>query len=183
MTNYPKDAIAPIKNAGVLAASDNTVGAFAGNSALIFKTFILDTAIYASGDVLSDSSTIRDSANTPPMREVNRSGVLQSFMLIDEDDQGMALDVIFFDSNVSLGANNAVVSITDANARHILGIVSVASGDWNDLGGCRIVTKTNLGMLVKPALGTQDVYVALVSKGTGTYTINGIKGRFAFMQD
>lgn len=176
--NFPKDAVLPVKNAGVLQNTDNTIGAIAGNSKNVFEIFTLDTAIYASGDVLAVTQPI-----TGAMREVDRTGILQSFMLIDEDDQGMALDVIFLDANVSIGTLNAAISIADVDARHILGIVSIATGDWNDVGASRIATKTNLGILVKPATGTQDIYVALVSKGTGTYTVNGIKGRFAFMQD
>ena len=131
----------------------------------------LDTAIYADGDVLFDTVAIANAAN---------SGVefmqVVTINVLDEDDQGAAFDLLFLDSNVSIGTVNAAVSVTDANARSILGRVSVASGDYYDLGGCRIATVRLSGPLaLKVAAGATTLYVAGVSRGTGTYTASGMK--------
>lgn len=141
-------------------------------------TFSLDTNIYASGDVLADTQVL---AGAMRMRDL--TGVLSGFTLFDEDDQGIELDVVFLSANVSIGTENAAVSVTDANAREILGIVNVASSDWKDLGGVRVATVRNVNLPIKPASQTQDVYVALITRGTPTHTASGLRGRFHFFQD
>lgn len=141
-------------------------------------TFSLDTNIYASGDVLADTQVL---AGAMRMRDL--TGVLSGFTLFDEDDQGIELDVVFLSANVSIGTENAAVSVTDANAREILGIVNVASTDWKDLGGVRVATVRNVNLPIKPAAQTQDVYVALITRGTPTHTASGLRGRFHFFQD
>lgn len=156
-------------------ASENHLGEVGGNGSIVDLTFSLDTSgAYSAGDVLADTqelaSAVRVNAGT---------ALLQSVVLFDEDDQGQALDLVFFDANVSLGTENGAVSITDANARNILGIVSIASGDWKDLGGVRVATKSAVGLLVKGATGSTSIYVGAVSQGTGTYTASGIRARFA----
>jgi len=141
-------------------------------------TFSLDTSIYASGDVLADTQLI---AGAMRMRDL--TGVMSGFTLMDEDDQGIELDVVILSENVSIGTENAAVSVTDANARQILGIINVASTDWKDLGGVRVATVRNVNLPVKPASQTQDLYVALIARGTPTHTVSGIRGRFHFFQD
>lgn len=149
-----------------------------GNTKTVDVTFSLDTNIYASGDLLADSQII-----AACMRVDDGTGVLSGFSLHDEDDQGIELDVVLLSANVSLGTENAAVSISDANAREILGIINVASTDWKDLGGVRVVTKLNVNQPIKPVTGADDIYVALITRGTPTHTAAGIRGRFHFFQD
>lgn len=149
-----------------------------GHTKTVDLTFSLDTNIHASGDVLAESQVI-----AACMRVDDATGVLSGFSLHDEDDQGIELDVVLLSANVSLGAENAAPSITDANAREVLGIINVASTDWKDLGGVRVATKLNVNLPVKPVTGTDDLYVALITRGTPTHTASGIRGRFHFFQD
>lgn len=132
-------------------------------------TLSLDTSIYASGDVLADTQEIASCVPT-----VGGRAVVQSVVLNDKDDQGQALDLVFLKTNVSIGTENAAVSISDTNADQILGIVSVASGDWVDLGGCRVATKANIGLVAEAGPGSTSVFIAAISRGTGTYTASGI---------
>lgn len=154
---------------------NNTTG---GKTKTVDLTFSLDTSAYASGDLLADSQRLVD-----VVRFADFQGVLSGFTLHDEDDQGVELDVVFLSANVSLGTENAGVSVTDANARQILGIVNVASTDWKDLGGVKVATKLNVNVPILPAAQTRDVYVALITRGTPTHTASGIRGRFHFFQD
>lgn len=149
-----------------------------GNTKTVDVTFSLDTNIYASGDLLAESQVI-----AACMRVDDSTGVLSGFSLHDEDDQGIEMDVVLLSANASLGTENAAVSITDANAREILGIINVASTDWKDLGGVKVATKLNVNQPIKPATGTDDIYVALITRGTPTHTASGIRGRFHFFQD
>lgn len=167
---------------GLLAAptpaGELHIGSFGGNTAYIDITLTTDTAIYASGDVLADTQPIANA-----MRLNNGTGILQSVHLLDEDDQGLALDLIFLSANNTLGTENATVTITDVLARDILGSISFATVDYIDLGGCRIATKTGIGLVVKPETGTRVVYVAAITRGAPTYSATGLKLRLGFLQD
>lgn len=149
-----------------------------GKTKTVDVTFSLDTNVYASGDVLADSQILEGC-----LRKVDLTGVLSGFTLLDEDDQGLALDVVILSANVSLGTENAAVSLTDAAARHILGIVSVAETDWVDLVNSKLATKLNVNLPVLPVAQTTDLYVGLIARGTPTHTASGIRGRFHFFQD
>jgi hypothetical protein len=147
-----------------------------GVTAVRKVTFTLDTAAYASGDLLADTQKIAG-----VVREGGGHAILQSMVFMDMDDTGGAVDVLFLKSPTSIGAENAALAMTDAVAANLLGVVSIATGDWYDVGASRVATKTNIGLVVE-GLG-RDIYVALVSKGTSTYTVNGIIANFAFLQD
>lgn len=136
---------------------------------LIDLTLSLDTSIYASGDVLADTQEL---ANAVPT--LGGHAEIRSIIANDKDDQGQAMDIVFLRSNVSIGTENAAVSVSDTNADEILGVISIASGDWVDLGGCRVATKGNLGFVVTAAAASQSIYVAAISRGTGTYTASGV---------
>lgn len=137
---------------------------------------VLDTSIYAAGDVLFDTIII------PGVVPVAGGAMeLRSIELLDEDDQGIALDLVFFDSLASLGTFNVAPAITDANGRAALGFISILTTDYIDLGGCRIASKNNIGMVLQAAASAQDLYVAAITRGgTPTYTASGIKLKFGF---
>lgn len=129
-----------------------------------------DTVAYASGDVLADTQEL-----TGVMRVNGGTALLQSLVITDADDQGQGMDIVFLKSNVSIGTENAAVSITDANAKEILGIVSVGASDFIDLGGVRVAhVVIPASILLKAGAGSTSVYVAAISRGTGTYTAAGL---------
>ena len=140
-------------------------------------TLSLETTAYASGDVLAATQEL-----TGAVRVSGGTGVIQSIGLIDDDDQGQALDIVIFDSNVALGTENAAVSIADGDADNILGIVEITGSDYIDLVNSQWAQINNVGIVVKPTTGT-SLYVAAISRGTGTYTASGITLRLGIIQD
>lgn len=133
------------------------------NITLLPITFVLDTLIHAAGDVLAVPTVLT------AFTEADGYGILQSIVLNDKDDQGIALYVVVMDSNPTLGALNAACAITDANADFILGIIPVETTDWFDIGGCRIATIRNIGLPIKSVSGLTTLYLALVTRGTPTH--------------
>jgi hypothetical protein len=118
----------------------------------------VDTNIYANGDVLFDTAVISNLAF-----DKNRAFVIDSVMAMEKSDNpGLILDLYFLDANVAMGTFNGAPSISDANALNILGVASFAAADWKDLGGVKVALKNNLGIVVKPATDTSDVYAAAV---------------------
>lgn len=144
---------------------------------LVDITLVCDTSIYANGDVIVATMAIPYLA-----RDKNRCVTLESIVVIDEDDQGVAFDIYFLDANVSVGAANAAWAPSDTVARSFLGKVPIASGDWKDMGGARVASLGNLGIVLKPETDTQNVYVAILNgAGTPTFTASGLKLRLGLV--
>lgn len=150
-----------------------------GKSArLVDVTLSLDTSAYAASDLLADTQVVTDA-----FRAADGVGILQSVLLIDEDDQGVALDLYFLAANNTMGTENSAPSISDANARDILCRVRVAAADYTDLGGVRVADLTGIGHVIKAAAGTANIYVAAVNgSGTPTYTASGLKLRLGILE-
>jgi len=130
-------------------------------------TFSLDTNPYADGDVLAEYQEVANAA-------LISGGRLEitSLVILDKDDQAQALDIVFANTTGTLGSENAAVSISDADADEIVGVVEVAAADYVDLANSQIVTKTGLGIIAE--LAATSLYVGAISRGTGTYTASGI---------
>jgi hypothetical protein len=140
---------------------------------LLDVTLVSDTLILASGDVITDTAAI-----VGAVRAAAGLSLLRSVALIDEDDQGQAIDLVFFGANRSLGTKNAAPTISDANARDYLGHVAILTTDYTDLGGVRVAQKTLADGLVLKAASGKDVYVSAICRsGTPTYTASGLKLR------
>lgn len=159
-------------------ATENVIGQVGAPGDLIDVTLTLDTLAYADGDVMADTQTI-----TNAVRVNGGRAVLQSVNVIDEDDVGQTFDIVFLDTNNSLGTENAAPSISDANARTILGRVRIDTGDYIDLGGVRIATKTGIGLVLEATGATRDLYVGTIIRGAGTYSASGVRLRLGLLWD
>lgn len=124
--------------------------------------------VYADGDVLAETQELSNG-----FRVSGGTGVIHSVVVLDKDDQAEALDVVFFQTEVSLGTENAAVSISDADAQEIYGLVEVAATDYVDLGSSQVATKDNIGITIDAPVGVPHLYVGMISRGTGTYTVTG----------
>jgi len=146
---------------------------------VIDVTLSLDTSAYGAGDVLADTQIIA----TQTVRGPGASAKLVSMTVIDKDDQAAAvMDFYFLDQNVSLGTENDVPSISDANALSILGHVTVAAADWKDLGGCKVATIENINLMLKARSTSEALYIAATTAGTPTQTASGIVVRLGLEQ-
>jgi hypothetical protein len=156
----------------------DTLHADIGNFALVDVTLTLDTSAYANGEVLADTQIVAGA-----LRVTNGTGRLQSITLIDEDDQGAALDLYFLSANNSFGTENGAVTISDASARDIIAFVAINTGDYRDLGGVKVANLNSLNRVIKAATGTTSIYVAAVNgSGTPTFTASGLKLRLGIEQ-
>jgi hypothetical protein len=160
-------------------ASEAHIGQTGGTTVTVDVTLSLDTNIYASGDVLADTQQV-DAA----MRITNGTGVMQSIVIVDQDDQKAAFTIYFLNSNVAMGTENSAPGITDANALFILGRIKVAVADYDDLGGVSVAMPAFQPFTLKAVSATDDIYVAVVNgTGTPTYTAAGVKLRLGILQD
>jgi hypothetical protein len=158
--------------------SEHHIGEVGGSAVVKEVTLSLDTNAYADGDVLAATQEVSGS-----VRVNGGTGVIQSLVVLDKDAQGQALDVVFLKANKSLGTENAAVSIADADADSILGIVEVLASDLVNLNNSLLATRTNLSVVVEAGSGSTSLYVAAISRGTGTYTASGITLKIGILQD
>jgi hypothetical protein len=126
-------------------------------------TPVVDTAAYAAGDVLFDTTPVVLSSNAA----ASARGTILTASIIDRDDEAsQTITLYFLRSNVSLGTINAAPSITDDNAGEIIGTCTVTTG--TDLGGCKYGETS--GLVVPFELPAQTLFVAAVTAGTPTFT-------------
>ena len=107
--------------------------------------------------------------------------ILQSVTVLDKDDQAAAFDLVFLDTNTSIGTEDSAVSISDANAEDIIGAISIAATDYVDLVGSQFATKSGIGLEMKAESST-SIWVAGITRGTPTYTASGVLIKFAFLR-
>lgn len=133
----------------------------------------LDTSAYASGDLLFDVATV-----TSAVLASGGNAELVSVMVLDEDDQGTAIDLYVTNSSSSWGTANSTPTITDSVARGIQAYVPIAAADFKDLGGCKVAqprVAQNIGVVLE-ASGSANLYIAGVcASGTPMYTASGLR--------
>lgn len=150
-----------------------------GARTVVDVTFVSQAAAFAAGDVLTDQISV------PGVTRFNNgTALLTDLIILDGDDNtAAAMTVVLFSANVTLGAMNGAIGISDADALNILGIVQIAAGDWQDLINSRAAHKTGLNIGIKPVSGATNIYAQLVTAGSPTQTVSGLTGRFKFTQD
>lgn len=126
-------------------------------------TPVVDTAAYAAGDVLFDTTAVDVSTFDGAAR-----GTILSASIVDRDDESsQTVTLYFLNANVSLGTINAAPSISDDNASTaIIGTATVTTG--TDLGGCKFGETT--GLVIPFELPADTLYVAATTGGTPTFT-------------
>lgn len=161
-----------------IAAGETHIGQVGASDEVVEITATLDNSgAYAAGDVLFDTQEIAGAAR------VNGGVViLQSITILDKDDQAAEVDLVFLEANTSIGTENSAVSISDANAEDILGIVNIPTDDYTDLVASQVATTTAVGLEMKAAAGTTSLYVAGITRGTPTHSASGMVLKFAFLR-
>jgi hypothetical protein len=143
----------------------------------VTQTFAIQTTALDTGDVIASTQVI---ANACPAADVPVE--LVSMVFIDVDDQKAIASVVFFDDDTVLGTEDSAPDIDDTEALTVQGVIAMAVADYVDLGGASVVTKTNIGLILKPKSGMRDVYAALYTPATSTPTYAGgaITVRYGF---
>jgi len=168
-----------VENILATTASETHLGEVGGNSTTFDVTLSLDAGnVYAAGEVLAATQALTNIA-----RAAGKGMLLHSLTVVDKDDQGGAMDLVFLQTNVALGAENAAVAIADNDADEIQGYVAIAAADWKDLGGVRVAVKTGLGILLTPAAASRDLYLAAISQDAKTYTASGVTVHLGVLRD
>lgn len=123
-----------------------------------------DTAAHAALEVLFQPIEL------PLIVNQNGVAVITSIVLADYDDQGVAINLVFLRSAISVGANNAAMTIATGNLSQVLGHVSVAATDYLDLTNNQVATVRRVGLELLPDPGAgQSVWMAGQATAAQTY--------------
>ena len=130
---------------------------------LIDVDLVTDTDATADNGVISNPVEIASCVSV----EGGRS-LLHSVQLIDDDDDGAAIDLVFTQVSTNLGTVNGAIDAADGVAASILGVVSLAS--YFDGIAWQISQKTNIGLVLKAVAGSKSVYVGAINRNGGAVT-------------
>lgn len=125
----------------------------------------VSTSAYADGDNIGGLLTFTDSRILAPSDKV-----VHSITLADKSAQNAPMDVVFFrvsPENTTF-TDNAALDINDADLFEIVGTVSIIADDYVQYATNSAATVTAIGLPVDSK--KTAVYIALVSRGTPTYT-------------
>lgn len=161
-----------------IAAGEAHIGDVGLPDDCITITLSLDTNAYAAGDVLFDTQEIASA-----VRVNGDSCILQSIHVIDIDKQSKEMDLLFFNANTSLGAENSTPDIDDTEVLTTLGKVNIPSSAYIDLGINSVATLTGIGLVLKAGAATTSLWVAGITRGTPTHSASGVKIIFGLLRN
>ena len=112
--------------------------------------------------------------------------ILQSVGLLDDDDNGGAIDLVFMDTTGLLDASEDGTVIDAADGvipDAILGVVTISS--YFDGVLWQYGHKENIGLALKAASGSRSIYVSGVNRSGGalTWTASGIRLKLGIVKD
>ena len=122
----------------------------------------------SNNEVVSQGVTLSDAVS------VNGGhGIIQSITLNNADTEMPVLDLVFTQvstaiaDNLSEAVGNNVGDLDDTLAA-VLGVVTIA--DWSNLVDSTICTRINVGLVIKAAEGSRDIYVHAINRSGADFT-------------
>lgn len=123
----------------------------------------VDTNALAEGDVAFATQEVAGFSTAADI-----TSILQSVVVQDPDDQGIGIDLIFFNANTSLGTENSAPDIDDTELLTVIGRVQVGAGSFYDLGANRVACVYGIGLPMKAGTGG-SIWMAGIARGAPTY--------------
>lgn len=142
-----------------------------GKLSRIQITPVIDTAAYATGDCLGPLQTVSNAA-----RISGGGGHIVGVQIVDKTQaQRAAIDLVFFSQTVTTAANNALFTISDADALFMVAYIAVATGDYNTAwpgtptNSVAVIPKS-ASLRVPYVCATTSLFMQAIVRGTPTYT-------------
>ena len=131
---------------------------------LISSSPDIDEATYSNGDLMTELKSI-----TNAVSDIGGSCILQSISAKDTSDTGGTIYLIITDAGVDLGTIGGAVNTPDASADNTFAIVELSN--WTDVGGAKVCTKGNIGLVGKTASDSKNLYYGVVNASGGDIVI------------
>ena len=137
----------------------------------------VSTTVLADGDVAFDTQEVAGFSTAADV-----TSILQSVVVTDVDDQGVGIDLIFFNANTSLGTENSLPDITDTEALTIIGRVQVGAGSFYDLGANKVACVYGIGLPMKAGAGG-SIWMAGIARGAPTYASGTLQIKLGILRN
>ena len=141
------------------------------------------TAECVAGDVIFQGDEISEAVAVK-----GGSAILQSITLLDDDDHGQSIDLVFSSGSGDLdgtAAGGTAIDVDDDTSSvpgSVLGIVTVSN--YFDGINWKIGTTKNIGLVLKAASDSRSIYVSAVNRGgTKTWTASGLHLKIGLVRD
>jgi len=164
----------------VSTLTSGNVGGFTAysTSAVVFT----DTNARATGDYCG-TDTIPQ-AFTSVVRTSGGTGIIKSIAITDyTTTAAVALELWLFSATVTIPADNAAWTITDAHALTCLGVIPIATSKWYASAANKIYFDDTLSVVIKPA--ATSLFYAIIARGTtpAWTTAAGLQISLGIIQD
>ena len=145
-------------------------------------TLTPDTATEAC----SDGEVIFQADELPNIVSVNGGTcIVQSIGVLDDDDHGGAIDIVFMDTTglLDAGDDGGTIDVADGVIPDaILGVVQIDT--YFDGIALQFGYKTNIGLVLKAPSDSTSIYVSAVNRGsTATWTAAGLRLKIGVIKD
>lgn len=156
------------------AFSDTTVRTLSKNVTIVPT---ITAGAYSAGDAVGGKMTF------PSATASRKTAVLSTVVIVDEADQGAALDLVCFNQSFTATSDNVALAISDADAQNLIAWVSIGASDYVDVGGAKVAVIANIGQLVTTS-GGRDIHCQMKTTGTPTYAAtDDLRVTLGFLQD
>lgn len=137
----------------------------------------VDTSAYATGDAIDVLQTIADF-----LRGADQAGIIEQISIVDASGQDAPLDLIFYQSTVTGGTDNAAYDPSEADLKESAGHVSIVAADYSTFANNSVATVTpNFQLQFED---TTSLRFQIVSRGTPTYAgADDLQIRLVIKQD
>jgi len=122
-------------------------------------------ATYSTGDLMAEGKSIPNA-----VAEKGGYSLLQSITAIDTSDTGGAIYLMFTDTGgADLGTVGSAINAADAVADNSVAIVELSN--WTDVGGAKVCTKSNIGVVLKAIDTSKTIVYGVVNVSGGDIVI------------
>ena len=121
-------------------------------------------ATYSTGDLMAEGERI-----TNAVAVKGGCCILQSITAVDTSDTGGTIYLVITDDSVDLGTVGSAINAADAAADNSVAIVELSN--WTDIGGAKVCTKTNIGLVCSPSSSSKHLYFGVVNSSGGDIVI------------
>jgi len=131
---------------------------------LITSTPDIAEATYQNGDLMAENESINNAVAVK-----GGACILQSIYAIDTSDTGGTIYLIITDAGVDFGTVGSAVNAPDASADNTFAIVELSN--WTDIGGAKVCTKSNVGLVGKTPSDSKNLFYSVVNSSGGDIVI------------
>jgi hypothetical protein len=120
------------------------------------------------------------------MSEKGGTAIIQSITILDDNDFGESIDIVFMDTSGVLDATSDAGSAIDAAdgviPQAILGFVNVSN--YFDGVAWKVGQKDNIGLAIQSASTTRSIWISAVNRGTARdWDTDGLHLKIGYIQD